>query len=122
MLHEGILTFGVFWCSTCETRRYGLRMRWMGALTIEQQIRTPQPGEPLIIADGRRFVFATVEDDVRGWWFSARAQDGRSELQGNTRLVWDSQASAWRPDTVRRVPERRRTVRRPARIPHQQLE
>ncbi len=72
-------------------------------VTIEQGVRTPQSGEPLILADGRRFVFATIENDLRGWWFTAFAHDGRSTLQGNTRLAWDSQASAWRPDPARQV-------------------
>ncbi|HYU30325.1 MAG TPA: hypothetical protein VEK83_14930 [Gemmatimonadales bacterium] len=61
-------------------------------------IRTPQSGESLILVDGRRFVLATVENGIRGWWFTARAHDGRSTLQGNTRLAWDSQTTAWRPD------------------------
>jgi hypothetical protein len=82
-----------------------------GAVAPEQESRTPKTGEPLILADGRRFVFATVETDVRGWWFTASAHDGRSTLQGNTRLAWDSQANAWRPEGGRRVPERRRVVR-----------
>ena len=85
--------------------------RWIAALSTEQGSRTPRSGEPLILADGRRFVFATVESDVRGWWFSAFAQDGRTSLQGNTRLAWDSQSRAWRPDDVRRIPDRRRVVR-----------
>ena len=92
------------------------------AVTIEQRSRTPQSGEPLIVADGRRFVFATVEDDVRGWWFTAIAPDGRSTLQGNTRLTWDSQSSAWRPDAVRRVPERRRVVRATREVRRRQLD
>ena len=53
-------------------------------VTTEQGVRTPQSGEPLILADGRRFVFATIENDLRGWWFTAFAHDGRSTLQGNT--------------------------------------
>jgi len=52
----------------------------------------------LILVDGRRFVLATVENGIRGWWFTARAHDGRCTLQGNTRLAWDSQTTAWRPD------------------------
>ena len=90
-------------------------------VSTEQGVRTPQSGEPLILADGRRFVFAMIENDLRGWWFTAFAHDGRSTLQGNTRLAWDSQASAWRPDPVRQVRERRRV--RPTRdARHRQLD
>jgi len=90
-------------------------------VTIEQGVRTPQSGEPLILADGRRFVFATIENDLRGWWFTAFAHDGRSTLQGNTRLAWDSQASAWRPDPARQVHEQRR-VRPTREARHRQLD
>jgi hypothetical protein len=59
--------------------------------------RLPKSGEPLVLADGRHFIFGEIQDGVRGWWFRATAQDGRSTLQGNLRLEWDSQVSAWRP-------------------------
>ena len=58
--------------------------------------RLPQAGESLVLADGRRFVVAEIQNGVRGWWFLATAQDGNSTLQGNLRLEWDSQSQAWR--------------------------
>jgi hypothetical protein len=63
----------------------------------EKVLRLPQTSETLVLADGRRFVFAEVQDGVRGWWFLAKAEDGSSTVQGNLRLEWDSQAHAWRP-------------------------
>jgi len=62
----------------------------------EGTARLPQAGEPLVLADGRRFVVAEIQNGVRGWWFLATAHDGNSTLQGNLRLEWDSQSLAWR--------------------------
>jgi hypothetical protein len=59
--------------------------------------RTPQAGETLILSDGRHFRVSSAEGGVRGWWFSATAQDGGSVLQGNLALEWDARAGAWRP-------------------------
>jgi hypothetical protein len=59
--------------------------------------RLPRAGEPVVLADGRRFVFAEIQNGVRGWWFLATAEDGASTLQGNLRLEWDSPAQTWRP-------------------------
>jgi hypothetical protein len=77
----------------------------------ESRSRTPQSGELLILADSRRFVIADAETGIRGWWFTATSQDGRSTLQGNLRLEWDSQAAAWRPAGVRRGPAQHRVMR-----------
>jgi len=38
-----------------------------------EQGSVPQSGEPLILAADGGFVFATIENDVRGWWFTAFA-------------------------------------------------
>ena len=54
--------------------------------------RLPRAGEPVVLADGRRFVCAEIQNGVRGWWFLATGQDGASTLQGNLRLEWDSPA------------------------------
>ena len=84
--------------------------------------RIPQAGEPLILADGRRFIFSGAEDGIRGWWFTAVAHDGRSSLQGNLRLQWDSQAGAWRPDGVRHVSSEPRAARRTSQPRQRQLD
>jgi hypothetical protein len=67
----------------------------------EKAFRVPHTNETLMLADGRRFVFAEIQDGVRGWWFLARAEDGSSTLQGNLRLEWDSHSHAWRPVSAR---------------------
>jgi hypothetical protein len=61
------------------------------------QSRTPASGEPLILSDGRRFLMSRAEHGLRGWWFTATAQDGSCTLQGNLALEWDSRAHVWRP-------------------------
>jgi len=62
-----------------------------------ERTRTPNAGETLILADGRRFVVSSAATDARGWWFTATAQDGASTLQGSLSLEWDAQAGVWRP-------------------------
>jgi len=59
--------------------------------------RIPQPGESLILGDGRRFILHHADEDIRGWWFKATVQDGSSMVEGNLRLEWDTAARAWRP-------------------------
>ncbi|MGE5803165.1 MAG: hypothetical protein ACM358_13015 [Gemmatimonadota bacterium] len=59
--------------------------------------RTPESGETLILSDGRRFRVSRAEAGVRGWWFTASAQDGSCVLQGNLALEWDPRARVWRP-------------------------
>lgn len=61
----------------------------------------PKPGDVLILSDGRRFRVSHAEAGLRGWWFSAVAQDGSSTLQGNLQLEWDPQMRAWRPEGAR---------------------
>jgi hypothetical protein len=88
----------------------------------EKGSRIPQFGEPLILADGRRFMFSGSDDGIRGWWFTAVAHDGRSSLQGNIRWQWDSQARAWRPDGARQVAAEPRAVRRTSQPRQRQLD
>jgi len=61
--------------------------------------RTPQPGDLLILPDGREFVLDAATDGtgVRGWWFKAHASDNARTLQGNLKLDWDARAQTWRP-------------------------
>src|SRR2546422_6691085 len=87
---------------------------------LRRIILTPQSGEELIFADGRRFTLAAVENGVRGWWFTARAHDGRSTVQGNLRLTWDSQARAWRPDGKQPVAPQPGPIRRTPQQEYQQ--
>ena len=70
-------------------------------LPMPDDTRKPQAGEPIVLADGRRFVVTQIEHGGRGWWFMARAEDGSTALQGNLRLEWDSQAGVWRPTGTR---------------------
>jgi hypothetical protein len=56
----------------------------------------PQTGEHLLLSDGRRFVLTAVENELRGWWFRAVAEDRATVLQGNMRLEWDPQGQVWR--------------------------
>jgi hypothetical protein len=58
--------------------------------------RTPRPGDLLILADGRRFQISSVEQGVRGWWFSAAGLDGSRLIQGNLQLDWDAASEGWR--------------------------
>src|SRR5258708_25490049 len=79
----GCLTIPLVECTYCErfsptNHLHGLPVSIEQTEQTEQGVRTPQSGEPLILADGRRFVFATIENDLRGWWFTAFAHDGRS--------------------------------------------
>jgi hypothetical protein len=69
-------------------------------VTLARGTRVPQPGETLILTDGRRFTFSSAEAGSRGWWFTALATDGSSELQGNLRLVWDEEEGVWRPSPI----------------------
>jgi hypothetical protein len=48
-----------------------------------------------VLDDGCTFVL--VEIGPVGWWFKARAQDGRSSVEGNLRLAWDGTREAWYP-------------------------
>jgi hypothetical protein len=66
-------------------------------MSQQDQNRTPQAGETLILSDGRHFRVSSAEVGVRGWWFSATAQDGSSVLQGNLELEWDARGCVWRP-------------------------
>ena len=61
------------------------------------QPRTPESGEPLILPDGRHFRVSSAELGLRGWWFTATAQDGSCILQGNLELEWDLRGRVWRP-------------------------
>jgi hypothetical protein len=63
--------------------------------------RTPESGETLILSDGRHFLVSRPENGLRGWWFTATAQDGSCILQGNLELEWDSRARVWRPQGPR---------------------
>ena len=69
----------------------------MAAVTQQQGSRIPQPGEALILADGRRFVLCEAGGGVRGWWFKAESREDDGTLQGNLQLEWDTAAGAWRP-------------------------
>ena len=64
--------------------------------SMETEHRTPQSGDALILADGRRFIIDAAEAGLRGWWFTAQAQDRSCVVQGNLPLEWDGGASAWR--------------------------
>lgn len=66
-------------------------------MTPEQHTRSPESGDVLILTDGRHFVVESADQRSRGWWFTARAKDGSSLLQGNLELQWDVGARAWRP-------------------------
>lgn len=57
----------------------------------------PQSGETLILSDGRRFRVSSAVSGLRGWWFTATAEDGSSVLQGNLQLDWDARTCVWRP-------------------------
>lgn len=88
----------------------------------ETESRIPQSGDALILADGRRFVLATAEDGIRGWWFTAKALDGRCTLQGNMRLDWDPQSRAWRPVGAHASPSHPPPMRRALQPRHKQLD
>jgi hypothetical protein len=75
---------------------------------------TPQPGEALILLDGRRFTLSTVQAGVRGWWFTATAHDGSCTLQGNLRLTWDVQRQCWCTGEVLSAPAVPQSLRRKA--------
>ncbi len=82
--------------------------------------RTPQPGDLLILTDGRSFVLDEAGDGagVRGWWFKSHAPDNDRTLQGNLKLEWDARAQAWRPVGDKRAAPQPRAAR--VNPPHRQ--
>jgi hypothetical protein len=83
---------------------------------VAQPSRSPQPGEPLILNDGRSFVIERADQDIRGWWFKATLQDGSAMIEGNLRLEWNEALHAWRQMGTRNAAlppslERRRASR-----------
>ena len=88
-----------------------------GAVIDANEIRTPQCGEILMLADGRRFVITSTEAGLRGWWFTAQAQDGSRTLQGNLLLTWDAHGGVWRPAGMRAASVPRSMGQAPQRQP-----
>lgn len=68
--------------------------------TLDTGARSPQSGDTIVLADGRHFVVENAEAGVRGWWFTARAQDQSCVVQGNLQFEWDGAARVWRPAGV----------------------
>jgi len=56
-------------------------------VTNHNRPRIPQTGDALILTDHRRFIPRAAEEGLRGWWFTAAAEDGSSTLQGNLRIT-----------------------------------
>ena len=63
-------------------------------------MRSPQPGEALVLHDQRRFALSSVDNGARGWWITARSADGTTLLQGNFPLEWDAALGTWRPEKM----------------------
>jgi hypothetical protein len=90
--------------------------------TMETEHRTPQSGDALILADGRRFIIDAAEAGLRGWWFTAQAQDRSCMVQGNLPLEWDGGASAWRPAGAATSSAQPRSMQRSARTRFKQAD
>ena len=89
---------------------------------METEHRTPQSGDALILADGRRFIIDAAEAGLRGWWFTAQAQDRSCMVQGNLPLEWDGGASVWRPAGAATSSAQPRSMQRSARTRFKQAD
>src|ERR1044072_9458510 len=89
---------------------------------METEHRTPQSGDALILADGRRFIIDAAEAGLRGGWVTAHAQDRSCMVAGTLPLEWDGGASAWRPAGAATSSAQPRSMQRSARARFKQAD